>query len=29
MSENERLYKDIAYAKHRLHEFGIAYNVDV
>lgn len=29
MSENERLYKDLSINRHRLHEFGAAYGVQV
>jgi len=29
MSENERLYKELNYNRHQLHEMGIAYGFDV
>jgi hypothetical protein len=29
MAENERLYREINVTRHRLHEFAIAYGVDI
>ena len=29
MAENERLYRDLNTTRHRLHDFGVAYGVDV
>lgn len=29
MAENERLYRELNVTRHRLHDFGIAYGVDV
>lgn len=29
MAENERLYRELNTTRHRLHDFGVAYGVDV